>query len=157
MGSTDAARVGSKQAAGKARENAVTDGSFPADPPNAPPVHADGSAATSWDPPAGMLRRVPTERREQVRLSLRIVIHLFWFGPQRPDDIAQPGATQQGLADALGATQGAVSKVLRRLVAANVVRSDRRHVRGRDRRVRAYSLSPRGEALARQIDPGSRR
>ncbi|MGP8136209.1 MAG: hypothetical protein ACLQD8_08885 [Thermoplasmata archaeon] len=55
------------------------------------------------------------------------------------------------MAASLGATQGAVSKVLARLQAVGVVGRERRHVQGKDRRVRVYSLTPKGEELAKAI------
>lgn len=91
-------------------------------------------------------------REEHVRLALRVVVHLHQVGPPGPDGEARPESTQEGVALALSVTQGAVSKVLTRLVAADAVGRERRHVRGRDRRVRVYYLLPRGEALARQIE-----
>ena len=55
------------------------------------------------------------------------------------------------MARGLSATQGAVSKVLRRLTAADVVRPQRRHVPGRSRRVKVYLLTFRGDELVREI------
>ncbi|HTT73395.1 MAG TPA: hypothetical protein VMG99_04505 [Thermoplasmata archaeon] len=48
-------------------------------------------------------------------------------------------------------TQGAVSRVLARLVAVDIVCRERRRVRGVNRRVRAYFLTRQGDALAREI------
>jgi DNA-binding MarR family transcriptional regulator len=88
---------------------------------------------------------------EDVRLSKRIVLHLFLLGRIGPDDVGHPGATQRGIGTVLQAEQSAVSKVLNRLAAAGVVEVGRRHVRGQDRRVNVYTLTRQGEALARDI------
>jgi len=111
----------------------------------------DEFPAPSWEPPALVTAGVPGTGGEQVRLSLRLVVQLSWVGPPGDDGAARKASTQEGLAEALAVTQGAVSKVLRRLVAAEMVCQERRHVRGVGRRVRVYFLSREGEALARQI------
>jgi DNA-binding MarR family transcriptional regulator len=90
-------------------------------------------------------------RDEEVHLSQRIVVHLFLLGRADPDDVGHPGSTQRGIGTALHADQSAVSKALRRLAAAGVVEVGRRHVRGGERRVNVYSLTRRGELLAREI------
>ncbi len=99
-----------------------------------------------WGPPPAPARFATDER---VRLALRMVVHLARVGPSRlPLEEAPPQSTQQGIAEALSATQGAVSKVLRRLIAGELVRWERRHVRGRFRRVRVYFLTTQGEQMA---------
>jgi len=75
-------------------------------------------------------------------------VHLFVFRGMGPDDLARPETTQLGISAMLRADQRAVSKVLRRLVAAGVVLEERRHVRGGARRVKVYTLTHRGEVLA---------
>jgi len=47
--------------------------------------------------------------------------------------------------------QGALTGVLRRLVSAQVLEESREHVRGVDRRVKVYRLTPTGERLVRQL------
>ena len=89
---------------------------------------------------------------EAVRLGLRIVVQLSRVGPPREDGTARSESTQQGLAEALSVTQSAVSKILSRLVAAEVARAEHRHIPGRSRRVRAYVLTRLGENLAREIE-----
>ena len=97
---------------------------------------------------------VVTERRrprdDQVRLALRVILHLERVGSLEEEFVARIESTQLGMTRVLSTTQGAVSKVLRRLSAVGVLRSERRHVRGRRRRVHAYYLTPRGIALARE-------
>lgn len=87
----------------------------------------------------------------QVQLALRLIVHLSGVSPPGDDGLGRPDSTQQGIADALGVTQGAVSKVLRRLRAVEVLRTERRHVPGRTYRVRVYLLTRRGELLAGEI------
>lgn len=121
------------------RESFVLPGSTPAHPPAWKPFLTDRGLRLG-------------SGGERVRLALRIVVHLHQFGSPSPDGEARPESTQEGVALALSVTQGAVSKVLARLAAADVVGTERRHVRGRVRRVRMYFLRPRGEELAGQIE-----
>jgi DNA-binding MarR family transcriptional regulator len=86
---------------------------------------------------------------QEIRLALRIVVHLAQLGPM--DYTARPEATQQGIASSLQVTQGAVSKVLRRLGAADVVQHERHHVWSRARRMQAYFLTPKGLDIARRF------
>jgi len=99
--------------------------------------------------------RVPSaygpHAEEPVRLSRRVVLQLFRQGRLDPDDVATIERTQGGLGSALAAEQSAVSKVLRRLVAAGIVEVSRRHVRGEARRMNVYSLTRRGERLAYEL------
>lgn len=88
---------------------------------------------------------------DRVRLSLRIVTHLSRAGVLPSDEIARYESTQEGIAQSLSVTQGAISKILGPLVAAEVVRGERRHVRGLDRRVKTYSLTLKGDTLAQEI------
>ncbi|MGP8147292.1 MAG: hypothetical protein ACLQAS_07855 [Thermoplasmata archaeon] len=110
--------------------------------PSTPPASASGIRLES---------EVAVAPVEQVRLSRRILVHLFEFGRIGPDGIGRPDATQRGIGAALGAEQSALSKVLRRLAAGGAVEVARRHVYGEDRRVNVYSLTTRGEALAREF------
>lgn len=116
-------------------------------------VPGDGSTPVPvWEPPPAVDDRHAGANADSVRLALRVVVQLDRLGPPGPDGSARPEATQDGLAGTLGVTQGAVSKVLARLMAVNMVVQERRHVRGRDRRVRVYFLSSEGEGLAREIE-----
>jgi len=116
-------------------------------------VPGDGSTPVPvWEPPPSVDTRLTGANADSVRLALRVVVQLDRLGPPGPDGSARPEATQDGLATTLGVTQGAVSKVIARLIAVNVVAQERRHVRGRDRRVRVYYLSPEGEGLAHRIE-----
>jgi DNA-binding PadR family transcriptional regulator len=124
----------------------------PADRPLQPEGKGGPPIVDAWHPPEHALTRVAEVSRDQVRLSLRVVVHLHRAGPPGEDEVARLESTQQGLVRSLGVTQGAVSKILSRLVAAEVIRQERRHVRGLNRRVRAYFLTARGLALAREIE-----
>lgn len=88
---------------------------------------------------------------EQVHLSERILVLLAREGRLTEESPARPIRTQGGLVVALGSNQSAVSKILRRLVAAELLTEERRHVRGRDRRLKVYALTRRGELLAREV------
>lgn len=103
-----------------------------------------GAAGPPVDPKAS----VPADR---VRLSERILIVLAREGRLADDSPVRPGRTQAGLVDALTSDQSAVSKVLRRLVAAELVTEERRHVPGHDQRLKVYALTRRGEILAREV------
>jgi len=129
-------------------------------PPSAKTMNANAGAVLpaelsfplpAWEPPTLVAEAFPGLRSERVRLSLRLVVQLSRVGPPGPDGEARRESTQEGLAQALSATQGAVSKVLRPLVAADVVHRERYHVQGMHRRVRVYFLTRQGEALAREI------
>ena len=111
----------------------------------------DSVTGPAWNPPLSLAGGLPRSREEQVRLSLRVVVHLDRIGPPGNDGGARREATQLGMAEVLSVTQGAVSKVLRRLVAAEVVGEETHHVRGLDRRVRVYFLTRPGGTLAREI------
>lgn len=110
-----------------------------------------GPLLPAWEPPTSVTKGPPGSIEDSVRLSLRIVIQLGRIGPPGDNGDARSESTQQGLAQALSVTQGAVSKVLSRLVAAEVVGHERHHVLGLDRRVQVYFLTRRGEELAREI------
>jgi len=106
----------------------------------------------AWEPPPAVVDGIPSSRQETVRLSLRIVVQLDRWRPPSDGGSARWESTQQGLAARLSATQGAVSKVLSRLVAADVVYGGLRHVHGLDRRTRVYYLTAQGAGLAREIE-----
>ncbi len=150
LGSWAGARWASRRRESRAVRPVPADGAATAAPgaTSLPPTPADAPA-----PPRGVVARTrdpsePGQLGERVALSQRIIVHLFVFRGFGPDDLARPESTQSGIAAVLGADQRAISKVLRRLVAATVVVEERRHVRGSARRVKVYSLTRRGEGLA---------
>ena len=116
-------------------------------------VPGDGSTPVPlWEPPPALAAGPSPALADGVRLALRLVVRLDLLRAPGPDGEALPEATQEELAEALKVTQGAVSKVLARLMAVDVIAQDRRHVRGRERRVRVYFLSAQGRELAREIE-----
>lgn len=90
-------------------------------------------------------------RREVLRSSQRIVLHLAGLGTLTADEVAPIGFTQRGIATSLQVSQNALTNVLRRLVAGGVLVEDVRHVQGQPRRLKVYRLTPRGEAVARDL------
>jgi PKD repeat protein len=91
------------------------------------------------------------------RLSERLMTHLLWYGRPTTERVARVEATQQGMARSLHVGQNSISKVLLRLQAAGVVRVETQHVPGAPRRVKTYTLTPQGEAIARAIERTSGR
>ncbi|HEV2450274.1 MAG TPA: PKD domain-containing protein [Thermoplasmata archaeon] len=127
------------------------------EPPAPPPAPSDpGSMAPSPSAPsvaaasAGLAVR-PTAR--QRRLTQEVLVHLYSLGRWGPHELAPAEATQAGIGSGIGSAQNALSNVLRRLEAAGFLASELTHVPGRSRRVKAYRLTPRGEALARSLRP----
>jgi len=115
-----------------------------------PPIPVE--AGSTDDPPPDDSATPPVAvSPEQVRLSERIVVALAREGRLSEELPARPVRTQAGLVEKLGSNQSAVSKVLRRLVAADVLTEERRHVEGRDQRLKVYALTRRGELLAREV------
>lgn len=112
---------------------------------SAEPAVVAASAAAAPDPSS------TAPGREALRLSQRIVLHLAGLGTLGSDEVATLGFTQLGMSAALGTRQNALTNVLRRLVAAGILLEDVRHVRGQPRRLKVYRLTPRGEALAREL------
>lgn len=92
-----------------------------------------------------------------VRLSQRVILHVYAQGVVPMGAVAPPGLSQAGIGEALGVRQGGLAAVLRRLEAAGVLTAERGHVRGRDRRLKIYRLSPRGIELARDLRARSTR
>jgi hypothetical protein len=91
---------------------------------------------------------------EGLRVSQRIVLHLGRQAALHDYDVATAGYTQAGMAAALGVRQNALTNVLTRLMAAEILRVELRHVSGQPRRLKVYSLTSRGEALARDLRAG---
>lgn len=121
------------------RERPPTDGSGTAAP--RPPAR-DPRVAAEGDRAGGL------EFEAESRLALRTILLLRRAGPPDPYGLGRPEMTQRGLAVALAVSQGAISKLLRRLEAADVVARLRCHVPGERRRVWCYGLTLRGSELA---------
>jgi len=84
-------------------------------------------------------------------LAERILVHLYWYGRTNIDGVAREDSSQGGMARRLGVAQNSLSKALRRLVDAGALKMELQHVPGAPRRLRTYSLTARGEAVARRI------
>ncbi|MCI4372191.1 MAG: hypothetical protein L3K02_00885 [Thermoplasmata archaeon] len=85
-----------------------------------------------------------------MKLSQRLVLHIYAQG--RPTEYVAPASlSQAGMGAALGEPQNHLAKALARLVAGGVLVVARRHVSGSSRRLLVYSLTPLGEALARDL------
>jgi PKD repeat protein/DNA-binding transcriptional ArsR family regulator len=121
-------------------------------PPEIPSTAGAGGTAASRAPsgPSGPGAALDDSRR----LSERLLIHLLWYGRPGAEGIARAEASQQGMARALGSGQNTISKALSRLRDAGAVRVELQHVPGAPRRVKTYSLTPRGEAVARSLTRG---
>jgi PKD repeat protein/DNA-binding MarR family transcriptional regulator len=144
-----------RTAAGEAGGSSSGEPSRPSGPSGASPALAGAagpavpaSRATGNSPQADP-RVVPDPRGLQ--LTQRVILHIGAQGRLSPDDVAPPGLTQAGIADALGTGQNSVTNVLRRLVAAGVVVHDVRHVSGQPRRLRVYRFTDRGESVYRDL------
>jgi DNA-binding PadR family transcriptional regulator len=112
-------------------------------------------------------RRAPPARRPRapsapspatLKLSQRIVLHIYAQGRATSEYVAPAALSQAGMGAALGEPQNHLAKALARLVAGGVLAVHRRHVSGNPRRLLVYTLTPLGEALARDlrrtVDPG---
>jgi len=85
------------------------------------------------------------------RITDALLRHLVGLPSLYSGDLPTRAWTQAGIAEAVGAGQSAVSRVLRRLVAAGIVTVETRHVAGSPRRIRIYRLTDRGERLGRAL------
>jgi DNA-binding MarR family transcriptional regulator len=90
---------------------------------------------------------------ERIRLSHRVILHVFAQGTLPPGAIAPLGLSQAGIGQGLGIPQAGLAAVLRRLEAAGVLVGERAHVQGRDRRLKVYRLTARGLELAKELRP----
>ena len=97
------------------------------------------------------LPRKLTARTETLRLSQRIILHVYAQGVLPPGSVAPPELCQAGMVETLGIPQSGLAAVLRRLEAAGTFTTERGHVRGRDRRQKIYRLSDRGRELAEEL------
>ena len=132
---------------------------LPTAPPSPPPGPATPTITAPEPPPAEVAG--PTEAssapprrpasKEAVRLSQRVILHVYSMGNLPPGAVAPPGRCQAGIGEALGITQGGLAAVLRRLEAAGILTAERGHVQGRDRRLKIYRLSSRGLEVAREL------
>jgi DNA-binding PadR family transcriptional regulator len=88
---------------------------------------------------------------EGMGLAARVILHLAALPPLGPNDLASLAHTQQGMVSALSVRQGSLTKVLRRLLAGDAVRVERRYVSGANQRLKVYRLTALGESLSRDV------
>jgi hypothetical protein len=93
----------------------------------------------------------PLPSLQEARLARRLLFRLSELPPLGPEDRPVDAFTQAGLVASLGATQGAIARILVRLDAAGVLLVDRQRVSGRVRSTKIYRLSSRGEMLVREL------
>jgi DNA-binding MarR family transcriptional regulator len=122
----------------------------PAPEPLGTSTEEPGAATIPPEPEPAAPER-PVVSPTALRLSQRIVVHLSQLGTLGSTEVAPPGFSQAGMSESLNVRQNALTNVLRRLVAAGVLTEEVRHVRGASRRLKVYRLTPRGEALAREL------
>lgn len=113
-----------------------------------PPVR-DVERTPPVPPPVG--RPAGSDWEANLRLSQRILLHLWREGRGNPEDVAPRALCQSGMIEALGVRQGALTGALRRLIAAGVVHERREHARGVDRRVKVYRLTSPGMQLVAEL------
>jgi DNA-binding MarR family transcriptional regulator len=93
----------------------------------------------------------PVDALGPTRLSQRVLIHIAREGTGPIGGAVPHRLCQEGIAEALGVTQGALSGVLRRLVAGGALVSEKAHVQGHDRRLKVNLLAPRGREIVRRL------
>lgn len=118
--------------------------------PDAPEPFAlpEPAAPASGQAPEAFAKRAEAD---SLRVSQRILIHLYAQGRIDESETATVGFTQRGMVDALSASQSLLSNVLRRMIYSGYLTQDLRHVRGMDRRLRVYRLTPKGERVAHEL------
>jgi DNA-binding MarR family transcriptional regulator len=120
----------------------------PSDSPTGPNRPTSVSTAPAEEPSTRPRSLPPTET---LRLSQRLILHIYAQGNLPPGEVAPPGLCQSGMVDALGIPQAGLAAVIRRLEAAGILLGERGHVRGHDRRLKIYRLSSRGVEVAREL------
>jgi DNA-binding MarR family transcriptional regulator len=123
----------------------------PTEGESAPPTRPDEPPRSPDDPrpPAQPRSRGPAD--EPTTISIRILVHLLRQGRYGADEVPPASFTQAGIARALSASQTWVSRALGLLVEGGAVRVETGHVRGRMVRIRIYTLTDKGEELARRL------
>lgn len=90
-------------------------------------------------------------RPDGLSLSQRVLVHLAEQPRLGLEDTATLSFTQAGMGAALGVQQSTLSNALRRLEFSGLLHQETDHVRGVTRRVRIYSLTPKGERVAEKL------
>jgi DNA-binding transcriptional ArsR family regulator len=118
-------------------------------------VSEEPSDAAPWVPSrpgaSGTGSTDPGPTDTQLRTSIRVLLHIARQGRVGPEETALASLTQDGMARALGLSQGAISNALGRLVDGGVLEVELCHVRKRMIRVKVYGLTTRGEELVRRL------
>ncbi len=84
----------------------------------------------------------------------RALIHLFDTRAHLVEDASPEGATQGGIASALGMNRTHVTRVLKPLIESGLLSVDKGHIEGRDRILTHYRLTEAGLAKARELVNG---
>jgi DNA-binding PadR family transcriptional regulator len=94
----------------------------------------------------------PRDPREGIGLAARVILHLSDLKRLGPNDVARLDYTQQGMVAAFQVRQSSLVKVLKSLLAGDVVAVERRFVGGEtNRRMKVYHLTTVGESAARDL------
>jgi hypothetical protein len=90
--------------------------------------------------------------REGIGLAARVILHLSELRRPGPNDVAGVEGTQQGMVAAFDVRQSSLVKVLKALLAGDVVAVEHRFVGGgANRRMQVYYLTPVGVSAARDL------
>jgi hypothetical protein len=118
------------------------------DPPQPSESSLQGAASATPRIPGWAAARDVRPNAGELAISRRILLHIAGQPRWEPGGrVAVRSLTQEGIAEALGTSQGAASNALRRLTLGGALTVERRHVPGKGRRVKVYGLTPRGEQL----------
>ena len=80
----------------------------------------------------------------------RVLLHLFDL-PREVRHSVPEEATQEGIATALGIPRTHITRLLRPLVQEGLIEEEKERVLGKERRLKVYSLSPKGLSRAESI------
>jgi DNA-binding MarR family transcriptional regulator len=138
-------------AAPRLRPRTVTrsDSTVPPAPPDLTPPAPVSSPPTPEE--LEPLAEPASPRDASRRLSEQILSHLYWYGRRDADGLVTAEASQAGIAQRLRVGQNSVSRALQRLVDAGAVTVQLQHLPGAPRRIKTYTLTRDGEALARRL------
>ena len=109
--------------------------------------------AAAVDSPTGLEPGAPPSPvpRDDSPLASQILLHLYRQPRLGPDDVAGVGHTQEGMSQGFGRPQSSFARALARLREQGLVIEGLHHVAGKPRRRKAYRLTAKGEAAARQM------
>lgn len=80
----------------------------------------------------------------QLSLGLRTIFFLYDCRREFEKDLPSDRLTQEGIAKALDIPRSHVTRIVRPLISDGLVREEKRRVKGRDRMLKVYSLTPSG-------------